>query len=259
MRQTWFIVDGNNLVHRDAHAAGVERAASMSYARLELLKRKYPLAIFAACWDSGHCFRRQLIEGYKAGRSKLDGIDDAIALTKRFFSDLAIPSFAVEGFEADDVIATLTAKARADGGHVVIYSADKDLHQLIESGHVLQMLMASKSHDAIIETWLNQLQFVKQYKVQPYQWVDYRCLLGDSSDTVKGVDGIGKVNAVKLLTRFPSLKDFMKVAGDDHWKSPLSTGLTNKVLAAGERIELLQKVFTLRTDVPLPEWWMEAV
>lgn len=256
---TWLLLDGNNGVVTDAFATGVDRAAAQYVNRVVDLIDHFKASTTIACWDSPTCFRRELLDTYKAGRKRLPGVDGAIAEAKELLQRAGIWSVNVDGFEADDLIATYTKIGRADGARVVIYSRDRDLHQLISEGEVCQLLQAkrrsnSATHGAFEFVWRNEEGLRVNFEVTPSQWVDFKCLTGDPSDSIRGVDGIGEQIAGRLLKACGSLDKF--------YSNPFQYALTDKkraaLLNAKNRIPLLRQLCTLRSDVPLPDYWREA-
>lgn len=256
----WLLIDGNNSIHVDAYGAGVERAASTFDRRLEeMIDHWQPAAVITA-WDSGPSFRASIFPGYKAGRSKLPGIDGAIALARGNCLRRGVGVITAQGYEADDILATLAMEALAAGCRAVIYSQDKDLHQCIQDGEVLMLLKVKRvtktqRTNHLEFTWRNAKDLRVQYGVSAQQWVDYRCMVGDPSDKIQGVAGVGHETAARLLQSCGTLDGFYAAP----FKAALSDRQHAAMINAKPRIDTLRKLYTLCRDVPLPELWKEAI
>ncbi len=147
----------------------------------------------------GPSFRAQIDPQYKANRSPApEELKKQLPVAIEWIDKMGYKSLSRSGFEADDMIASVVAQARAKGYLVRIVSHDKDLYQLIEDDVVVLV-------DAISKKVLNERHCDEKYGVQPCQFIDYQALIGDSADNVPGVKGIGKVTAQKLLSQFGTL------------------------------------------------------
>ena len=250
----WLLIDGTHHVYRDFYAAG-DRDASLLRARIPLLFDHFKPARIVAAFDCGPSFRSRLFPAYKGERSKPEEIDAAIDAAKAAYIDEEIDLIEAPDFEADDILATLSRLGRSLGNRIVIASADKDLHQLILEGEVLQAVRLLRDRDQLSPGYVNANDLQVQYFVTPEQWVDYRCLIGDKSDNIDGVRGIGKETAGRILSQIGSLDAFyanpFKVAG-------IKPGIHAKLINAKPRIPLLRQLLTLRDDVPLPEGWSDV-
>src|SRR4051812_26840797 len=160
----------------------------------------------AVVFDAGRkSFRTEIFPEYKANRSTAP---EELTIQMPFFRPLVEafrwPVLAIEGVEADDAIATLVERAREKGWHVVIYSADKDMMQLV--GDDVEVIDAMRQNtftrEAVIEKW----------GVPPEQMADFLALCGDTSDNIPGVEGIGKVSASKLLAEYHDLDGILAAA-----------------------------------------------
>ncbi len=149
----------------------------------------------------GPSFRAQIDPLYKANRSPApEELKQQLPVAIDWIRKMGYRSLSREGFEADDMIASVVAQAREKGFLVRIVSHDKDLYQLIEDDAVVLV-------DAISKKVLNERHCDEKYGVHPSQFIDYQALIGDSADNVPGVKGIGKVTAQKLLSQFGSLDE----------------------------------------------------
>lgn len=258
----WLIVDGTNAVYRDLFGGGPARAADTFSRRLQEMIAWWKPACVITAWDCGPSFRHDLFPGYKADRSRPEGIEQAIAEAKAKCIDVGVGVMSVAGFEADDLLATLADAGRADGCRVVIYSSDKDLHQCIVNGEVCQLIGckrvkktgATNQTNHLEFTWRSAKDLQVEFGVTPEQWVDYKCLVGDPSDKIDGVKGIGPQAAGRLLSSCGSIDGFYH----NMFKAAVTTGQRAALMNAKSRMPLLKQLCTLRRDVPLPEMWREA-
>jgi DNA polymerase-1 len=213
------------------------------------------ICFIAAAFDSRtETFRHKLFPQYKAQRQKApDDLHDQVPLVEAFLNALKIPLLKVDGFEADDIIATLAKKCRNEGHPCYIVSSDKDLLQLV-GGNIFQLrpLKSNSStkqqdlHGKLRYETMGEDEVHAEWGVLPEQILDLLSLTGDTSDNVPGINGIGGKTAVKLLSRYGSLDGiYQNIASIE--------GATAKKLALGkESAYLSQKLITLCRDVPLP-------
>lgn len=241
------LVDGNSLVHRAFHAfpktftspvTGEVTGAVYGFTRILLLaiKRFRPEEIAVAFDPPGKTFRDEAFASYKATRVEADPkLYAQLPRVKEVVLALGIPVCEVEGFEADDVIATLVARQR---GQVIVMSGDRDLWQLV-SDRVTVSMPASGTHAAVEYT---PKGVEAALGLRPDQIVDYKALRGDPSDNYPGVPGIGEKTAVKLLKEAGSLERLLKCPPEQYRRL---------VVDHRAAIELSKGLATLRTDVPV--------
>jgi DNA polymerase-1 len=200
-------------------------------------------------------FRHKQYPQYKAQRQKApDDLHAQVPLVEELLNALKIPVLKVDGFEADDIIATLVERCRAENHPCCIVSSDKDLLQLVGDG-IIQLRPQKTSAGA--GSRYNQLtklpyqsvgrdEVYEEWGVPPEKILDLLSLTGDSSDNVPGVRGVGDKTAVKLLTRYGSLDGIYQNIGSIN-------GLLAKKLADGKDSAYLSKnLIMLRNNVPLP-------
>ena len=255
--QRLFILDANALLHRAWHAvppltspAGqiVNAVYGVMNILLKLLQDQKPDA-FLACWDTkAPTFRHEAYEAYKAQRVKQpDELYAQIPVVQRGLSLLGIPSFSLDGYEADDLIGTIAVQAVQQGWHVTIVTGDRDALQLIRPG--IEVLTFKKG---VSETLRYDEAMVKEvYGLTPAQFLEYKILRGDPSDNIPGVKGIGEKGATDLLQRFHTLAGMMKAAHDS--TSDLSSSTRQKLLASEAELPALRDLVTVRLDVPI-DW-----
>jgi len=218
-----FLVDGYALIYRAFFALitrplktshGVNTSIAWGIANFlnRLVKQHQPDYL---CWihDSGATFRDEMYADYKATREKLAddlqadfdlGLEHVRALLEAYDT----PIIALEGFEADDVIGTLAHQGVAAGLNVVVVSGDKDFHQLVRPG--VWLLNPGRGGPASVdEHWVGVENGSERLGVPPERTVDFLALVGDASDNVPGVKGIGEKGAQELIAEFGDLEQIL--------------------------------------------------
>lgn len=208
MTETVYLIDGSAYIYRAYHAIapltnseGMPTHAVFGFLNIlkRMLKDKSPKYLAVAFDMRGPVFRHEMYADYKANRPPMpDDLAVQIPYIKELVQAMNIPSFEKQGIEADDIIAS-AAKILEERGHtVVVVSGDKDLLQLVNENTVMWDPMKDKIMDiAAVE---------EKYNVKPQQLLDCYALMGDSSDNVPGVPGIGPKTAEKLINQHGSLE-----------------------------------------------------
>jgi DNA polymerase-1 len=158
---------------------------------------------------------------------------------RRVLEAMRIPAIGFPGYEADDVIATLTRRARALGWEVVIVTGDKDLMQLVDG--------SVRSYDSMYEKWYGPAEVEEKWGVPPAQVADLLALTGDKIDNVPGVPGVGEKTAAALLKEYGSLEGVLANAAAV--KKPK---LRENLLASLEKVRRARQLISLYGDLPLP-------
>jgi DNA polymerase-1 len=149
----------------------------------------------------GETFRHKKYPLYKANRNeKPEGFEEDLEVLRVLLELMCIPTFTQEGYEADDIIATLSRKSTEQNYEVHILSVDKDFYQLVNSARGVFVLSPM---DNIL---VNESVVYTRFSVYPRQIVDYKAIAGDRSDNYKGIDGVGPKGAAELLGRFGNLE-----------------------------------------------------
>ncbi|GHU35184.1 DNA polymerase [Spirochaetia bacterium] len=204
----------------------------------------YRPRLLAGIFDSRTpTFRHEAYPLYKSTRTKApEPLHAQVPQIEYFMDALKVRSFRADGFEADDIIATLAMRARAEGRPVYIISEDKDLLQMVGDG--IYVIRRSKS-DSTVYDKIGPEDVRKEWGIMPSQIRDFLALAGDSSDDVPGVHGIGEKTATQLLGRYQSIEGvYRNIAA--------VTGSVAKKLANDkESMELSRKLVTLCDSVPL--------
>ncbi len=201
---------------------------------------------FAAVFDSrGKTFRHEMYEAYKATRQKTpEDLIDQVPLVEEILEALKVKSLRMEGYEADDVIATLAERCRREGRECYIVSGDKDLLQLVGAS-----VRALRPQEGFGFKELDSHAVMEEWGVGPDRILDFLSLTGDASDNVPGVRGIGEKTALKLLQNFKSLDDIYL-----HLDEVKPDSLKNKLESGRIEAELSKKLITLadNLDIGIP-------
>ncbi len=247
-RPTLYLIDANAYVHRAYHALppltnshGEPVQALYGFARMlqKLLRQENPDHI-VVCFDTpAPTFRHKAFAAYKANRKETDdALKFQLPLARQMAEAWGFPVVAVEGFESDDLIATLADKAAKKGMNAVVVTGDKDALQLVnEHISVLNEFQSVTYHPADVE---------KKYGLRPDQLVDYFALTGDASDNVPGVPGIGPKTATQILHQFGTLDDALARTRE------MKDTLRNKLEEHREDALLSRDLVVLNRKVPVP-------
>lgn len=211
----FLILDGNALLHRAWHAIpplttkdGLVVNAVYGFAMvIEKMREQFKPDFMAVAWDlPGKTFRHEKYEAYKATRVKKEQeLYDQIPIIQELLLGFYIPSLDAEGYEADDIIGTLSQKAENEGYQTLIVTGDLDALQLVsKKTHVVFF------QKGISETRTYDEAAVKErYGFPPAQLVDYKALRGDASDNIPGVAGIGEKTATELIVKYGSVQGIL--------------------------------------------------
>lgn len=207
------LVDGNNLLFRSFYATayqgvimknskGFPTNALYGFINMmnKIIKEENPTYIMVA-FDKGKTFRHDKYDSYKAGRAEMpDELREQFPKAKEVLDAMGIKHFEIENYEADDIIGTLAKRVDEEDEFVAtIVSSDKDLLQLI-SDEVEVKLLKQSGH-----ILMTREEFKNTYQVEPIRMIDLKALMGDASDHIPGVKGIGEKTAINLLVKYGSL------------------------------------------------------
>ena len=212
MSETLYAVDVFSLVFQVFHAipamtspAGQPTNAVFGVTRdvLNMLKAKHPTYMVCAMDSPGRGVREDIYPDYKANRSEMpDELRPQIAMVKRVIEAFGIPVLQQEGWEADDILASLAHAAEQRGVNALIVTNDKDARQLISP--LVQVYNVRK------DSYYNADSLMTDWSIRPDQVVDYQSLVGDAVDNVPGVPQIGPKTAVGLLKQFDTLDEILR-------------------------------------------------
>jgi DNA polymerase I len=255
-----FLVDGYALIYRAFFALisrplttskGENTSASWGIANfLQRLLTKHQPEYLGWVHDSGLSFRHERYPAYKATREKLteelqSDFDRGMDRICEMLDAYRIPILALPGYEADDVIGSLVSKSVAAGVNVVVVSGDKDFQQLVKPG--VWLLNPGRGGPANVEEhWVGIENAEERLGIAPEFVTDYLALVGDSSDNVPGVRGIGDKTASELVRQYGHLEEILAHAGELTKKRPREA-----LLAHAENARLSKELVTIRDDLPV--------
>jgi len=186
----------------------------------------------------GKTFRNDIYPEYKANRDPApDDLVKQLPIAIDWIEQMGFANLSREGYEADDVITTVTKFAKEKGLKVRIVSHDKDLYQMIEDGKV-------EMYDSVKRAIVNEQTCIDKFGVHPKDFINFQAILGDSSDNVPGVKGIGKVGASKLINQYHTLEAIYEDI--ENCGTPRIQSL---LLESKEKAFLSRELVTMRTDV----------
>ena len=254
MGKTLVLIDGHALAYRQFFA--LERTAMKNSqnqptwavygffkAVFDLLSKIHPDSI-AVTFDVSHrTFRTEMYEDYKANRESMpDSLGSQLELICQGLKAFDIPIYTREGFEADDLIGTISSRAAKLGHKTLILTGDQDSFQLIDKDGFIKVLIPSKGE---LKEY-NWTQVYDKLGVYPDQVIDYKGLRGDTSDNIPGIKGIGEKTAQKLLAEYQTLDNVLANCENITQKS-----IREKICNGKEVAKLSHKLATIIKDVDI--------
>ena len=241
------LVDGSSYLFRAFHALppltnSKGRPTGAVYGVTNMLRkllRDYDPDYIAVVFDAkGKTFRDELFEQYKAHRPPMpEDLIGQIEPLHTIVRAMGLPCLIVDGVEADDVIGTLATRARRVGIDTVISTGDKDMAQLVDKHVTLINTMTG--------TELDTAGVCKKFGVAPHQIIDYLALIGDTSDNIPGIPGVGPKTAAKWLNEYESLDNI--VAHSEEIKGKIGEKLRSNL----DQLPLSKQLATIKCDVSL--------
>jgi len=254
MPQKILLIDGFSILNRAFYALPLFTNSSGEYTNavygfLSILMRFHdeekPDFITVAFDLPQPTFRHERYAGYKATRKSMpDELRSQVPTLKNLLTKMNINISESPGYEADDVIGTLATMAESKGINPIIISGDRDLLQLA-SDTILIRLPKTRAGKTEVENYY-AADVQAKYGVMPAAYIDVKALMGDASDNVPGVPGIGEVTATKIITAYGSLENAIANAADVKPKKA-SENLTQ----FAEQARLSRELVTIKTDVPI--------
>ncbi|WP_153977784.1 DNA polymerase I [Paenibacillus xylanilyticus] len=253
--EKFILIDGNSIIYRAffampplTNSKGLHTNAVYGFTTmlLRLLEEHKPTHVMVA-FDAGKVtFRHEGYQEYKGGREKTPPeLSEQFPLLKELLQGLGIAQFELAGFEADDIIGTLTKRADEAGRQVLVVSGDKDMLQLA-SEHV--HIGLTRKGVTEIELY-DPAQIKERYGLTPLQIIDLKGLMGDASDNIPGIPGVGEKTALKLLHQFGSVEDVL------NGTSELKGKMKEKIEAHAEDARMSKQLATIHREVPLEQTW----
>ena len=246
------ILDSNSLMNRAFYALptltnseGVHTNAIYGFTNM-LLKMKgdiNPDYIVAAFDKKAPTFRHKEYDDYKAGRKKMpEELAEQFPIIKEMLKLLGIKIYEIEGFEADDIIGTTAKLAAKEGMEVFIVTGDKDALQLADNN--INVIITKKGVSETAQ--YNKEQFIEEFGVTPTQFIDVKGLMGDKSDNIPGVPGVGEKTAYKLIKEYGSVEGVLNNIDSISGKK-----LKENLETYSEQAIFSKKLATIMVEVPL--------
>ena len=245
-----FLIDGSSQLYRAYHAirglTGPDgKSTNAVYGFVTMLRKllaDHQPELIAAAFDlPGPTFRSEIAADYKANRAPMpDDLKEQVAWTHDACEALGVPVLTSEKYEADDVIGTLATHAAGQGYDVVIVTGDKDFFQLVSDP--IQVFNPREPG-----TWFDADGVEHKFGVRPHQVVDVLSLMGDATDNVKGVPGIGEKGARDLIATFGTLDALLERADEVTRKA-----YRNALLTHADDARQSRSLVEIQTDVPVP-------
>jgi len=271
MSKRLVLVDGMAILHRAYHAYPLSLTApdgeltnavyGFTTILMTVIEKLKPSHVVVA-WDVGKpTFRHKEYEGYKAKREKPDDeLIGQIGRTQEVVEVLNIPQFGVEGYEADDVVGTLSRQAIKDvESEVIIVTGDRDALQLVRDEKVRVWMPAAPSRQGQSRGPMlyDREAVVAKYGMRPEQLVDLKALMGDGSDDIPGIKGIGEKTASKLIIEFGGLDELYQVLRKDRSRVVELVGERfTRMLEEGEKDAYMsRKLGKIVLEVPVKLSW----
>lgn len=244
------LIDGNAILHRAYHALppltnskgeptnAVHGFFSML---LSVIDSQSP-DFLIVCFDRAKpTFRQTLFVGYQQHRPSLaDDFKPQIIMVHEILEKLKIPVFEVDGYEADDLIGTLSVAGKKEGLETIIVSGDRDLLQLVNGSTKVLMPVIGISKSVL----MGEKEVKEKYGITPSQIIDYKALIGDASDGYPGVAGIGPKTAMNLLLEYENFENIYKNL------KKINPKVSLRLATDAEQASLARKLASIVTDAP---------
>ncbi|MFB7817093.1 DNA polymerase I [Paenibacillus chitinolyticus] len=249
------VIDGNSIASRAFYAlpllsnsAGLHTNAVYGFTTmlLKLIEEEKPTH-FLVAFDAGKVtFRHKDYTEYKGGRAKTPPeLSEQFPLIKELMSAFGIRQFELEGYEADDIIGTLTKSAEQEGKDVLVVTGDKDMLQLVSDRVTVAVTRKGISE---VDRY-DPAEIQAKYGLVPAQIIDLKGLMGDSSDNIPGIPGVGEKTALKLLHEYGSVESVLEHADEMKGK------MKEKVRDHADSARMSKEIATIYREVPMDTDW----
>lgn len=245
------LIDGNSIANRAFYAlplltnsSGLHTNAVYGFTTmlLKLIEEQQPTH-FMVAFDAGKVtFRHKDYKEYKGGRAKTPPeLSEQFPLLKELLQAFGIAQFELEGYEADDIIGTLTRQADEQGINVLVVTGDKDMLQLASPQVTIALTRKGISEVELYDP----AAIEEKYGLNPLQIIDLKGLMGDSSDNIPGIPGVGEKTALKLLHQYGSVEEVLAHADE------LKGKMQEKVKTHAEDARMSKELATIFREVPM--------
>ncbi len=247
-RKTLYLIDGSAYIYRAFFALpplnnskGLQTNAVYGFTTtlMKIVREQKPDCLAVAFDEKGPTLRHEEFKEYKAQRPPMpDGMSAQIPYIHRMVEAFAIPAVKHPGYEADDLIGTLARQAEQTGYDVVIVTGDKDMFQLLTS-HI-------RIFDPVKNKWSGEAECRERFGVEPARVVEIMGLMGDSTDNIPGVKGIGEKTATKLIAQFGTIEELLRRVEE---VTPPRT--KSMLIEQAEQARLSRRLATIQVDSPV--------
>ena len=249
------VIDGNSIINRAFYGIrmlttkdGQPTNAVYGFVNilLKLLEEEKPEALCVTFDRKAPTFRHKMYDGYKATRKGMpEELAQQMPVLKELLADLGFVMVSKEGYEADDILGTLSAAAAARGDECYLATGDRDSLQLVND-HVTVLLAATRMgrSETVV---MDKAAVEEKYGVSPKQLIEVKSLMGDTSDNIPGVAGVGEKTALALIQKFGSLAGVYENIDD----SAIKPGVRTKLTTHKEDAELSRKLAEIDCAIPV--------
>ncbi|HKW86466.1 MAG TPA: DNA polymerase I [Nitrospiraceae bacterium] len=247
-RRTLYLIDGSAYIYRAffalpalSNSKGLQTNAVYGFTTMlmKVLREHQPDCLAVAFDEKGPTLRHEEFKEYKAHRPPMpEGMQAQVPYIHRVVEAFGLPVVRAAGYEADDLIGALARKAEAAGFDVVIVTGDKDMFQLLTQ--------AVRIYDPVKDKWFGEEECRERFGVEPARVVEVMGLMGDATDNIPGVKGIGEKTAIKLIGEFGTIEELLQRV--DEVKPPKTRALLSE---QAENARLSRKLATIQVDSPV--------
>lgn len=245
---TLYLIDGSAYIYRAffalpplSNSKGLQTNAVYGFTTmlLKVLRDHRPDYVAVVFDEKGPTHRHEAFKEYKAQRPPMpQGMSAQIPYIHRVVEALSLPVIRQAGYEADDLIGTLARKGEGEGLDVVIVTSDKDMFQLLTP--------KTRIYDPVKDKWFNEADSLVRFGVEPARVVEIMGLMGDTSDNIPGVKGIGEKTALKLISQFGTIEELLRRVAE---VTPAKTKAL--LLEQGENARMSRQLATIELDCPV--------
>src|SRR6476619_1722513 len=247
-RPTLYLIDGSAYIYRAFFALpalnnskGLQTNAVYGFTTtlMKIIREHQPHGLAVVFDEAGPTLRHEAYQAHKAQRPPMpEGMSAQIPYIHRVVEALNIPAVRQAGYEADDLIGTLAHQAEQAGFEVVIVPGDKDMFQLLTS-HV-------RIYDPVKDKWLGEAECLERFGVEPARVVEIMGLMGDATDNIPGVKGIGEKTAMKLIDQFGTIEELLR-----RIEEVTPPRVKTLLIDQAENARLSRRLATIQLDSPV--------
>lgn len=256
MSEKLVLIDGHSILNRAffglpdlTNSQGLHTNAVYGFLNIlfKILEEEKPNYLAVAFDVKAPTFRHEMFDGYKGTRKPMaDELRQQVPVMKDMLTKMGVPIVELPGFEADDLLGTISVMGEAQGMEVSIVSGDRDLLQLA-TDHVQIRIPKTKKTGTEIENYYAK-DVVERYSVSPKEFIDVKALMGDTSDNIPGVPGIGEKTATALIEKYKSIEAVHENAAEV--KPPRAA---NNIVEFWEQAVMSKVLATINTSAPVTE------